>query len=557
MSKKLSLFIFCISLLLIFFNIIIFYPIFTSNNILISFAINPFNICTKYPTFWFCFKILYVALCIISSFTVSFLIVSCFSKPIKNAKTIITINPTGLYLLIGHNINENHDIFIPENSLYQNILITGTIGSGKTSSAIYPFSKQLINYNNNSKSEKLGILCLDVKGNFYKQIYNYAKQFNRLKDLIIIGLNSNKTYNPLDKPNLNSLVLANRLKTILTLISPNNSESFWLDKAEQILSEAIKLCRLYNNNYVNFIEIHKLINDKKYYYSKIEYLRKSFVSNTFSNEELYNLTSSINFFEKEFYSLDDRTISILKSEITRITLPFISNYKISKLFSPPKCNITFKGFNDLIYSGKIVVLSMNISEYTLLSKILATYMKLDFQAEVMNRISSKNQRPVAFICDEYQEYITSSDANFFSESREAKCINIVATQSYSSLLNSIKDESALKVILQNLVNKIWFRTDDIFTIECAQKQLGKEDKEKKSKTVSENAQETNYNYLLKKFKSTRSNISESINTYVLNDYIFDSKYFSQELKTFTCLAFLSDGKSTLPSQKLKMYPYFK
>ena len=557
MSKKLSLFIFCISLLLIFFNIIIFYPIFTSNNILISFAINPFNICTKYPTFWFCFKILYVALCIISSFTVSFLIVSCFSKPIKNAKTIITINPTGLYLLIGHNINENHDVFIPEKSLYQNILITGTIGSGKTSSAIYPFSKQLINYNNNSKSEKLGILCLDVKGNFYKQIYNYAKQFNRLKDLIIIGLNSNKTYNPLDKPNLNSLVLANRLKTILTLISPNNSESFWLDKAEQILSEAIKLCRLYNNNYVNFIEIHKLINDKKYYYSKIEYLRKSFVSNTFSNEELYNLTSSINFFEKEFYSLDDRTISILKSEITRITLPFISNYKISKLFSPPKCNITFKGFKDLIYSGKIVVLSMNISEYTLLSKILATYMKLDFQAEVMNRISSKNQRPVAFICDEYQEYITASDANFFSESREAKCINIVATQSYSSLLNSIKDESALKVILQNLVNKIWFRTDDIFTIECAQKQLGKEDKEKKSKTVSENAQETNYNYLLKKFKSTRSNISESINTYVLNDYIFDSKYFSQELKTFTCLAFISDGKSTLPPQKLKMYPYFK
>ena len=557
MSKKLIFFIFCISILLIFFNVIIFYPIFTSNNIVISFVVNPFNITTKYPSFWLYFKIIYVVLCVISSFTVSFLIISCFSTPVKNTKTIITSNPNGLYLLIGHNINENHDVCIPEKSLYQNILITGTIGSGKTSSAIYPFSKQLINYKNNLNSEKLGILCLDVKGNFYKQIYNYAKQFNRLKDLIIIGLNSNKTYNPLDKPNLNSLVLANRLKTILTLISPNNSESFWLDKAEQILSEAIKLCRLYNNNYVNFIEIHKLINDKKYYYSKIEYLRKSFVSNTFSNEELYNLTSSINFFEKEFYSLDDRTISILKSEITRITLPFISNYKISKLFSPPKCNITFKGFKDLIYSGKIVVLSMNISEYTLLSKILATYMKLDFQAEVMNRISSRCQRPVAFICDEYQEYITASDANFFSESREAKCINIVATQSYSSLLNSIKDESALKVILQNLVNKIWFRTDDIFTIECAQKQLGKEDKEKKSKTVSENAQETNYNYLLKKFKSTRSNISESINTYVLNDYIFDSKYFSQELKTFTCLAFLSDGKSTLPPQKLKMYPYFK
>ena len=557
MSKKLIIFFVSISLSLIIFNLIIFYPIFISDNIIISFAINPFNICQKHPTFWFYFKIVYVVVNIISSFTISFLIVSFFTKPIKTTNTEITKAPSGLYLLIGQNISKNTDVFIPEKSLYQNILITGTIGSGKTSSAIYPFSKQLIQYKSNQKNEKLGILCLDVKGNFYKQIYNYAKKYNRLKDLVIIGLNSDKTYNPLDKPHLNSLVLANRLKTILTLISPNNGESFWLDKAEQILSESIKLCRLYNDNYVNFTEIHKLINNKKYYLSKIDLLKKRFLNNTFSNEELYNLSSCINFFEQEFYSLDERTISILKSEITRITLPFVSNYKISKLFSPPKCNITFKGFKDLINSGKIVVLSMNISEYTLLSKILATYMKLDFQSEVMNRISSKSQRPVAFICDEYQEYITSSDANFFSESREAKCINIVATQSYSSLLNSIKDEPSLKVILQNLVNKIWFRTDDLYTIEFAQKQLGKEDKEKTSKTISENAQESNYNYLLKKFKSKHSNISESINTYVLQDYIFDSKFFSQELHTFSCLAFLSDGKSAIPPQKLQMYPYFK
>lgn len=557
MSKKLIIFFIFISFSLIIFNFIIFYPIFVSDNIIISLAIHPFNICQKHPIFWFYFKIVYIVINIISSFTISFLLVSFLAKPIKIPHKENYASHTGLCLLIGKNISKDIDIFIPEKSLYQNILITGTIGSGKTSSAVYPFSKQLIQYKFNQKNEKLGILCLDVKGNFYKQIYNYAKDYNRLNDLIIIGLNSDKTYNPLDKPHLNSLVLANRLKTILTLISPNNSESFWLDKAEQILSESIKLCRLYNDNYVNFVEIHKLINNKKYYLSKVNLLRKRFLDNSFSNEELYDLSSCINFFEEEFYSLDERTISILKSEITRITLPFISNYKISKLFSPPKCNITFKGFKDLINSGKIVVLSMNISEYTLLSKILATYMKLDFQSEVLNRISSKIQRPVAFICDEYQEYITSSDANFFSESRESKCINIVATQSYSSLLNSIKDEAALKVILQNLVNKIWFRTDDLYTIEFSQKQLGKEDKEKTSKTISENAQESNYNYLLKKFKSKHSNISESINTYVLQDYIFDSKFFSQELSTFYCLAFLSDGKSAISPQKLQMYPYFK
>jgi len=556
-KKSIFLFFLCF-LLLVFFNLIIFYPIFKTNNITISFAIHPFNICTKYPKFWHFFKIFYIIILLFSSSSISYLLISNFFKNEKKEQKLpLKALDNNLRVLVGFSPSQKKDIYLPEKSLYQNILITGTIGSGKTSSAIYPFSEQLIKYKSNRSKEKLGILCLDVKGNFYKQIRFYAKKFGRLNDLIVIGLNSKETYNPLDKPNLNPLVLANRLKTILTLLSPNNSESFWLDKAEQLIAEAIKLCRLYNNGYVNFNELHKLINNKTYYLEKIKYLRNLFLSNKFSKINLYNLTSAINFFENEFFKLDERTISILKSEITRITLPFVSDYNISRIFSPPRNQITFRGFRNLISEGKIVVLSMNISEFASLSKIIATYMKLDFQSEVMSSLNKKFSRPVAFVCDEYQEYITSSDANFFSESREAKCINIISTQSYSSLLNTIKDESALKVIIQNLVNKLWFRTDDIFTIENAQKQIGKEDKEKISKTISENAQESNYNYLIKKFKSKSSNLSESINTYYQNDYIYDSRFFTQELSTFSCLSFLSDGNNTLPPQKLDMYPYFK
>ena len=553
MPKKSIILFFITSFCFTIFNLAIFYPIFTSNNIIISFAIHPFNICDKYPEFWHFFKILYVLTLVVASCSISYMLIKNLvhlpSPGIAQTHQQLTSN---LYLTIGYSQNQNQDIILPDKSLYQNILITGTIGSGKTSSAIYPFSEQLIKYQNSNPSKKLGILCLDVKGNFYEQIKFYAKKYNRLKDLIIIGLNSNETYNPLNKPNLNPLVLANRLKTILTLLSPNNSESFWLDKAEQILAESIKLCRLYNNNYVNFMEIHKLINNKTYYFDKISCLRNSFLKNKFSTGELYNLTSAINFFENEFLKLDERTISILKSEISRITLPFISDYKISKIFSPSKNKI-----RDLIKSGKIVVLSMNIAEFTNLSKIIATYLKLDFQSEVMSGLNYKNTRTVAFVCDEYQEYITASDANFLSESREAKCINILSTQSYSSLLNTLKDESALKVILQNLVNKLLFRKDDIFTIENAQKQIGKEDKKKVSKTISENAQESNYNYLIRKFKSRSSNLSESINTYYQHDYIYDSRFFTQELETFSCLAFLSKGTSTIPPQKIDMYPYFK
>ena len=188
-------------------------------------------------------------------------------------------------------------------------------------------------------------------------------------------------------------------------------------------------------------------------------------------------------------------------------------------FSPPKSKLSFLGFEDVLKSGKIVVLNMNISEYSLLSKMIATYLKLDFQSTVISNLSNDIIRPCAFICDEYDKYATKTDGEFFSLSREAKCINIVSTQSYSSLKNTLKEDAQVQVILQNLINKIWFRTDDSFTIEYAQKQLGQEDKEKISKSITESAQKTHFSYITNNFNSENSHISESYSTYSQKDYI--------------------------------------
>ena len=196
---------------------------------------------------------------------------------VNNRKCSEKLDDSVFNLYLGKNAIDNTLVYLPEKSLYQNMLITGTIGTGKTSSSMYPFAKQLIGYEN-SKYGRFGMLILDVKGNFYKQIKIYAEQFNRLDDLYVIELGGDVKYNPLDKPDLKPSVLANRLKTILTLFSPNNSESYWLDKAEEVLTECIKLCRLYNNGYVTFIELHKLVNSPNYYDEKIQVLRELFKS---------------------------------------------------------------------------------------------------------------------------------------------------------------------------------------------------------------------------------------------------------------------------------------
>lgn len=546
----------------------LFYPIYSSNEIIITYGLHPFDICTKNPELWNLIKIIFIFTFIVSNIVISnFIFVRIIYKIlnkffVKNhSKKIVkeklhSPKTSDLFLIIGRT-QDNKLVSVSESGLYQNFLITGTIGSGKTSSAMYPFTRQLMEYNANNPENKIGMLILDVKGNYFSQVKSFANQFGLLSDLIVIGLSNGVYYNPLDKPNLKPIVLANRLKTILTLFSENNSESYWLDKAEQILAECIKICRLYNNNYVTFSELHKLITIPNYFSEKIKILRELFISSSLNKKEIYELNSSLDFFQKEFYNLDSRTKGILISEITRITNTFISDYDVYSTFCSDKSKLSFNGFSDVINKGKIVVLNLNVAEYSLLSKIIATYLKLDFQSEILSFLSKGSLKRTAFICDEYDKYCTKTDSDFFSVSREAKCINIVSTQSYSSLKNALKDDSCVKVIVQNLINKIWFRTDDIFTIEEAQKQLGKEDKEKISRSVSESAKETKFSYITNTLNSENSNISETYSTFTQNDYIFDSNFFTQDLKTFETLSFLSDGNKILTPQKIYMIPYFK
>ena len=270
-------FCFLSTLLLVIPIFVLFYPIFTATSFIIPYAIYPFDICTSAPIAW---KYIKIAYCISSFWSLWLLSNSIYCLVFKDKiifkdylTSSISKKALGLNLYLGKNFKTNLPVYLNESSLYQNTLITGTIGTGKTSSSMYPFTKQLIEY-----PDKLGMLILDVKGNFYKQVKVYAEEFDRLDDLYVIELGGSIKYNPLDKPYLKPSVLANRLKTILTLFSPNNSESYWLDKAEEVLAECIKLCRLYNNGYVTFTEIHKLVNSPNYYSEKVMVLRELFKS---------------------------------------------------------------------------------------------------------------------------------------------------------------------------------------------------------------------------------------------------------------------------------------
>lgn len=594
--KKINLYIFGVILIYYILSLFILKDVLYGKNIIFPYALNKFYIDIEYPGIWSKIKAYFYIINIVTPLTIiliynlkkyaiwkklyikelreeenlNFFKVETRKKELKENNTVLKRifkdkndykdkkenSKEVLEILIGFD-EEKQPVYLDEKALFQNILITGSIGTGKTSSGMYNITKQLMSYNSYN-DKKIGMLILDVKGNYYDFVRKEAIRSGRLQDLVCIDISGDTYYNPIDKIELSSDIIAGRLKEILLLFSKNNTESFWIDKAGMLLSEVIKFIRLYNENYVTFYEIHKIINDIDYYLKMKKNIKSKLIKNKYSEEDVFNINSSVDYIEKEFLKLDERTKGIIIAEISRITGVFVLNYDINRTFCPEKNKINFKGFRDVIDNGKIVVLKMNISKYGDISRIIASYLKMDFQREVLMQVTRKNKediRKTAFISDEYQEYITRNDAEFYAQSRETMCINVVATQSYSSLYNTLKDEFATDVIIQSLVNKIWYRQDDIRTIEKAQKVIGKEEKEKVSQTMSESSKEANYNYILKKFVTQNSNLSESINKYKVLEEKFDMKEFSYNLKVFEAIALIS-YKNKNSVLKIKMLPYF-
>ncbi|MBQ9013190.1 MAG: DUF87 domain-containing protein [Bacilli bacterium] len=121
---------------------------------------------------------------------------------------------------------DENDVVITDKGLYQNVLITGSIGSGKTSSAISNILAGLIENN-------LGGLVIDIKGDYVESVEKIAKKYNRENDLVKISINNEFRYNPLHDNMLSSTEMANSIKQVLTLFSGENqnNEPFCLDKA--------------------------------------------------------------------------------------------------------------------------------------------------------------------------------------------------------------------------------------------------------------------------------------------------------------------------------------
>lgn len=110
------------------FAMIIFSPIYKAKSVIIPYAIHSFDICVQYPNWWRNIKILFIIFYIIANIIIFNYIYNFienkFGKKTEKSKKIEQNIPANkLVMYVGKN-EENQLIYIPENGLYQNILVT-------------------------------------------------------------------------------------------------------------------------------------------------------------------------------------------------------------------------------------------------------------------------------------------------------------------------------------------------------------------------------------------------------------------------------------------------
>ena len=162
--------------------------------------------------------------------------------------------------------------------------------------------------------------------------------------------------------------------------------------------------------------------------------------------------------------------------------------------------------------------------------------------------------------DEYQDVATSGggaglgDDRYLAKARESKAITIAATQSVSSLENAIRSEPATRELLQNFRSRIFGNSTDPRTIKLFQEPRGTEEKERSSRSFSENSQNPNRDLFFGGFDSNKTTLSESVSTHSALEHVVTSKEFAR-LRTFEAYAQIFDGLDTR-FEKLFLKPYY-
>lgn len=266
--------------------------------------------------------------------------------------------------------------------------------------------------------------------------------------------------------------------------------------------------------------------------------------------------------------LEDKWRTMITSNLEKL-FAFFNNPSVSRILCPNREDLLshgFKGFEWAINEGKVVVMDCHVGLYGSDASGLAMFLKLAFQRAVIDRFKMNQidptynlERPIVFMLDEYQEYVSTSsgegDDQFYAICRSNKCISIMLTQSPTGLEKRIKSVKT-KNLLGSLRTKIIQAQAEPDDREYAAKVAGEVWRNlQQTKTIAGSLQNAEVSGS-GDFLGEKATVSESITVTRQKGYRFEPTFFA-EIPTLTALVISYDGNDPLPPTTVKLKASFE
>ncbi len=290
--------------------------------------------------------------------------------------------------------------------------------------------------------------------------------------------------------------------------------------------------------------------------------------------EQRSLAAIVRWYAHDWCRLDQR----LRSSIVEGVSVFLSLFDqpaIADVFCPPKSAYregapfrqrwALPPLADALEDGRVIALNLPIGENPALGRAIGVMLKQDFQRAVLARIPRMEADPeqpwrdLMFVCDEYQNFATvgesdpGGDEKFFSLSRQAQLVALVATQSISSLRSALPGES-WRTLLQTFRTRIFLTLSDEGSCKQASEACGQVERLKEQYSISESSQ-AGVGLLSGKAGGGKGTFGVTKSYSVRREPRFPPSAFA-ELRNAQAIVTAYDGRNPLPPTYCYLKPWY-
>ena len=163
---------------------------------------------------------------------------------------------------------------MPEKGLFTGLIIFGAIGTGKTTSCMRPFCRQLLEWQGDDPEKRVAALVLEVKGDFCYDVQEMLQEYGRMGDYMELSLPPEPgdddygkrdvwQWNPLYCPWVDTYSLAYSLGAIVNQLFGKSKEPFWQQAYTNVLQWIVAGYRLLPGGWFTFADLYACMQSPK------------------------------------------------------------------------------------------------------------------------------------------------------------------------------------------------------------------------------------------------------------------------------------------------------